>query len=72
MVPLQGVLLFRVVLLTYIGFVSADQGVDVNHDLSGGRAPLHYAADMGQTEVIQYLVSKGANVNVRFWFFFNF
>jgi len=39
------------------------ESIDVNAELSGGRCPLHYAADMGQTEVIQYLVSKGADVN---------
>lgn len=29
-----------------------------------GRPPLHYAADYGQEHVIQYLISKGADVNV--------
>ena len=26
---------------------------------------MHYAADYGQTEVLQYLVSKGANINTK-------
>lgn len=36
---------------------------DVNQTLEGGRKPLHIAADFGQTEVVEYLISKGANVN---------
>ncbi|CAL1546674.1 unnamed protein product [Lymnaea stagnalis] len=38
------------------------EGVDVNKAIQG-RLPLHYAADYGQTEVIEYLISKGAKVN---------
>jgi len=40
------------------------QGTNVNVDIDG-RSPLHYAADYGQTEVLQYLVSKGANINTK-------
>lgn len=36
--------------------------IDVNAPIDG-RAPIHYAADYGQKEVIQYLIQKGANVN---------
>eukprot|EP00056_Hartaetosiga_gracilis_P020301 m.18644 g.18644 ORF g.18644 m.18644 type:complete len:118 (-) comp8342_c0_seq1:124-477(-) len=39
-----------------------EQNVDVNAELSGGRFPLHVAADMGQTDVAKYLISKGADV----------
>lgn len=39
------------------------QGGDVN-EMSDGRYPLHFAADYGQAEVLNYLISKGANVNV--------
>jgi ankyrin repeat protein len=39
------------------------QEIDVNKEIDG-RPPLHYAADYGQGDVIQYLLSKGANVNV--------
>mgnify|MGYP001794374962 CR=1 FL=1 len=39
------------------------QGVDVNN-MCDGRYPIHFAADYGQTEVVEYLISKGANVNV--------
>ena len=38
--------------------------MSVNADI-GGRTLLHYAADYGQTEVLQYLVSKGANQNAK-------
>lgn len=31
-----------------------------------GRTPLHYAADYGQSEVVRYLLEKGANANVSF------
>ncbi|XP_076640389.1 myotrophin homolog isoform X1 [Colletes latitarsis] len=36
--------------------------IDVNQMIDG-RTPLHYAADYGQSEVIRYLLEKGANVN---------
>jgi ankyrin repeat protein len=29
-----------------------------------GRTYLHYACDYGQQEIIDYLLSKGANINV--------
>ncbi|KAM4712001.1 myotrophin [Anableps anableps] len=38
---------------------------DVNQIMSSGRMPLHYAADYGQTEVMEYLISIGANVNAK-------
>lgn len=41
------------------------QADDVNWTLDGGRMPLHYAADFGQTDVVEFLISKGANINVR-------
>merc|ERR1711862_407140 len=28
-----------------------------------GRLPMHYASDYGQLEVLQYLISKGANID---------
>ena len=40
------------------------QKPDANAEIGGGRCPLHYAADMGQTQVAQFLVEKGADVNV--------
>lgn len=40
------------------------KSIDINGELSGGRCALHYAADMGQRDVAQYLVEKGADVNV--------
>ncbi|CAB1346036.1 unnamed protein product, partial [Coregonus sp. 'balchen'] len=36
---------------------------DVNRTLEGGRKPLHYAADCGQAEMLEFLLSKGADVN---------
>ncbi|KAJ9594080.1 hypothetical protein L9F63_014492 [Diploptera punctata] len=38
--------------------------IDVNKEIDG-RPPLHYAADYGQGDVIQYLLSKGADVNAK-------
>jgi len=38
------------------------RGVNVNQDVDG-RPLLLYAADYGQQEVIEYLISKGADVN---------
>ena len=40
------------------------KGCDVNGDLMNGRKPIHFAADYGQHEMIGYLVSQGANVNL--------
>lgn len=39
------------------------QSVDVNEEIDG-RPPIVYAADYGQTDVIEYLISRGANVDV--------
>jgi ankyrin repeat protein len=36
----------------------------VNHQLPSGRYPLCMAADYGQTDIIQYLISQSADVNV--------
>ncbi|XP_059620851.1 myotrophin [Phlebotomus argentipes] len=38
------------------------KGVEVNRDIDG-RRPIHFAADYGQTEVLEYLITKGADVN---------
>lgn len=40
------------------------QGLDVNASIDG-RPPLHHAADYGQVDVLEYLIEKGADVNVR-------
>jgi len=38
-----------------------------------GRSPIHYASDYGQLEVIHYLISRGADVNVsRIFLLFSF
>lgn len=37
-----------------------EPGFDVNAELLNGRGPLHYAADYGQADVIEHLISKGA------------
>lgn len=41
----------------------SSQKFDVNNEIAS-RYPLHYAADYGQTDVLDYLLSKGADVNV--------
>ena len=41
------------------------QKVDVNA-LIEGRPAIHYASDYGQKEVIEYLITKGADVNVSY------
>ncbi|XP_041367639.1 myotrophin-like [Gigantopelta aegis] len=33
-------------------------------ELASGRLAIHYAADYGQPDVIEYLISKGADVNI--------
>uniref|UniRef100_A0A8D2QIW3 Myotrophin n=1 Tax=Zonotrichia albicollis TaxID=44394 RepID=A0A8D2QIW3_ZONAL len=39
------------------------EGEDVNRTLEGGRKPLHYAADCGQLEILEFLLLKGADIN---------
>ncbi|KAB0344192.1 hypothetical protein FD755_012772 [Muntiacus reevesi] len=41
----------------------SDSGEDVNRTLEGGRKPLHYAADCGQLEILEFLLLKGADIN---------
>ena len=42
------------------------QGCNVNDELMSGRNPIHFAADYGQCEVIDYLINRGADMNVSF------
>lgn len=41
----------------------ASKSVDVNAPIDG-RSPIHYAADYGQLEVLEFLLSEGADLNV--------
>ncbi|KAB1276248.1 Myotrophin [Camelus dromedarius] len=43
--------------------VKSKYGEDVNRTLEGGRKPLHYAADCGQLEILEFLLLKGADIN---------
>uniref|UniRef100_A0A8C6W2Y1 Myotrophin n=1 Tax=Nannospalax galili TaxID=1026970 RepID=A0A8C6W2Y1_NANGA len=36
---------------------------DVSQTLEGERKPLHYAADCGQLEILEFLLLKGADIN---------
>ncbi|XP_013398441.1 myotrophin-like [Lingula anatina] len=40
------------------------QKCDVNSEVDG-RYPIHFASDYGQLSVIEYLISKGAKVDVN-------
>ena len=42
-----------------------DGGADVNAKDSGGRTPLHQAADRDRVEVAKLLIEKGADINAR-------
>ena len=44
---------------------TSQAGFDVNAELMNGRNPLHYAADYGHADVLEYLLSKGAKIDVR-------
>ncbi|XP_057709722.1 myotrophin [Corythoichthys intestinalis] len=39
------------------------QTKDVNESLSSGSKPIHHACDYGQTCVLEFLISKGADIN---------
>ncbi|KAI6659233.1 hypothetical protein LOD99_14906 [Oopsacas minuta] len=43
--------------------IVGDNIIDINADISGGRAAIHFASDYGQKDVCEYLLSKGADVN---------
>ena len=48
--------------LAAVTFLVDELGVDVNVVDSWGYAPIHYAAARGDSEMVRYLVSKGADV----------
>jgi hypothetical protein len=48
--------------LPAVKYLVEEQGADVNLADSWGYRPLHYAASRGDNELIEYLVSKGADV----------
>lgn len=37
--------------------------IDVNQPIGQGRYALHFAADFGQSAIIEFLLSKGADIN---------
>jgi ankyrin repeat protein len=38
---------------------------DANAVIGAGRSAIHFAADMGQANIVEYLVSKGATVDLK-------
>ena len=48
--------------LASVKYLVEEMGADVNMRDDGGYTPLHHAAARGDVEVINYLVSKGADV----------
>lgn len=42
-------------------------GLNVNQEITT-RSPIHYAADYGQSDVLRYLINKGADVNVSYFY----
>lgn len=46
-------------------FFCSLQKLDPNMMIDG-RRPLHYAADYGQKEIIEYLIKLGSDVNVSY------
>lgn len=45
-------------------------GLNVNQEITT-RSPIHYAADYGQSDVLRYLINKGADVNVSLLQYFH-
>ncbi len=50
--------------LPAVKYLVEEVGLDVNARDANGNTPLHYAAARGDNEMIQYLVSKGADVTL--------
>ncbi|MDX1403306.1 MAG: ankyrin repeat domain-containing protein [Woeseiaceae bacterium] len=50
--------------LDAVKFLVEECGADVNIRDANAYTPLHHAASRGDTEVVQYLIDKGADVNV--------
>nr|XP_045044422.2 myotrophin-like [Desmodus rotundus] len=42
------------------------KGENVNRTLESGRKPLHYVADCGQLEILEFLLLKGADINAPY------
>jgi ankyrin repeat protein len=51
--------------LPSVQYLVEELHADVNVSDAWGYTPLHYAAAWGQNDVIEYLISKGADVNVK-------
>ena len=47
------------------GIISGSAVVDINIQKSDGSTPLHHASERGKTEMVQLLVSNGAEVNIK-------
>ncbi|MCG2613384.1 ankyrin repeat domain-containing protein [Terrimonas sp. NA20] len=47
-----------------IKFLLSQQGIDVNKPFSAGRTYMFWAANRGNTDIMEYLISKGAKVTV--------
>lgn len=60
--PTRALMILRNFSLT-LNFFFVPQNIQINQDING-RTLLHYAADYGQAEVVSYLISRGAEVNV--------
>jgi uncharacterized protein len=50
-------------MLAAVKYLVEELGADVNQADSWGYTPLHYAAGAAANDLVEYLVSKGANVN---------
>ncbi|RMC02862.1 hypothetical protein DUI87_20054 [Hirundo rustica rustica] len=60
----HSVLICLLLSLKFVGKIMFTlKGEDVNRTLEGGRKPLHYAADCGQLEILEFLLLKGADIN---------
>ncbi|MBY0404204.1 MAG: ankyrin repeat domain-containing protein [Cyanobacteria bacterium] len=51
--------------LETVKILLAESRIDINHQNSIGFAPIHTAVRYGNTELVDYLLKKGADINVR-------
>ena len=51
--------------LPIVHYLIEKHNVDINIEGYEEKTPLHYACEYGHLQIVEYLISKGANVNAK-------